>query len=171
MALVQKLTLDPKHEKPDPTELDKVREEYRQQLASQSQQKQQVQALVELEQEAPQNLFELGEDGDDQESDQVQPPQQQQHDQQPNQEPAGTELSEAVIEKLEMLQRYEARFPGEKTNGDLDSNHSTTSNPGKGKKGRKERVRKVDTNDSVNNGLRTVVLYPQRGTLSPAATC
>lgn len=177
MALVQKLTLDPKHEKPDPAELDKIREEYRQQLASQSQQKQQqqqAQALVKAEQQAPQNPFELGEEGDDLESDQVQQqPQQPQHEQQPNQEPAGTELSEAVIEKLEMLQRYEARFPGEKTNGDIGSSHFTTSNQGKKKKeGRKEkeRGRMVDDNDCVNDGVRTVVLYPQRGTLSPAAT-
>ncbi|KAF9357673.1 hypothetical protein BGX26_003303 [Mortierella sp. AD094] len=51
--LVQKLTLDPKEEKADPAELERIRE----------------------------------------------------------QQPAGTELSEAMIEKLEILQRYEARFP------------------------------------------------------------
>ncbi|KAF9170485.1 hypothetical protein BGX21_004632 [Mortierella sp. AD011] len=59
--LVQQLTLDPKDEKADPAELDRIRE----------------------------------------------------------QQPAGTELSEAMIEKLEILQRYEARFPGENKNRPL----------------------------------------------------
>ncbi|KAG0015179.1 hypothetical protein BGZ80_009999, partial [Entomortierella chlamydospora] len=59
--LVQQLTLDPKDEKADPAELDRIRE----------------------------------------------------------QQPAGTELSEAMIEKLEILQRYEARFPGENKNRTL----------------------------------------------------
>lgn len=53
--LVKQLTLDPSEEKPDPAQLEQVK----------------------------------------------------------NAEPAGAELSDSVIERLERLQRYEARFPGQ----------------------------------------------------------
>ncbi|KAF9362661.1 hypothetical protein BGX34_005726 [Mortierella sp. NVP85] len=131
--LVQKLTLDPKHEKPDPSELDRIREEYQKQ-------QRQAQALADTrDQQALQSLFKL-EEGDDQESEHVQ---RRQHEQQSNQEPAGTELSEAVIERLEMLQRYEARFPGEKTNN-LGSSHSTTIRHGK-KMGKKRKKKDMES--------------------------
>jgi hypothetical protein len=163
--LVQKLTLDPKHEKPDPSELDRIREEYQKQ-------QRQAQALVDTrDQQALQSLFKLGEEGDDQESEHVQG---RQHEQQSNQEPAGTELSEAVIEKLEILQRYEARFPGEKTNSSLGSNHSTIIRHGKkmGKKRKKKDMEwniLLDGNDCVNHGVRNVDYHPQLGTPSPVA--
>lgn len=48
------------------------------------------------------------------------------YNQQQQQQPSGTELSTVVIEKLEILRRYEARFPGEK-NSNSSSSSSFTS--------------------------------------------
>jgi hypothetical protein len=48
------------------------------------------------------------------------------YNQQQEQQPSGTELSTVVIEKLEILRRYEARFPGEK-NPNSSSNNTTSS--------------------------------------------
>ncbi|KAI8598382.1 hypothetical protein EDD21DRAFT_189308 [Dissophora ornata] len=97
--LVQQLTLDPKEEKVDPAELDKIREIYRQQRLPDQQRK---------------KLEEPAREQDDQQGGQQDQLKNSEEEQQKSAEPAGTELSEAVIEKLELLQRYEARFPGEK---------------------------------------------------------
>ncbi|KAF9945150.1 hypothetical protein BGZ70_004012, partial [Mortierella alpina] len=108
VALVQQLTLDPHDEKPDPSALDRIREQYRpphgKQEDSTSGDK------PDLEQLQPTLDGSHRESRDQQRPDQ--PSQQQQ-------QPAGTELSEAVLEKLEILQRYEARFPGEKNKKEL----------------------------------------------------
>ncbi|KAF9569555.1 hypothetical protein EC968_002562 [Mortierella alpina] len=107
VTLVQQLTLDPHDEKPDPAAIDRIREQYRQPNGKQEDStpgnkpdREQLQS--------PQD--ESHKDSKDQLPDQEQPQQQQ---------PAGTELSEAVLEKLEILQRYEARFPGEKNKREL----------------------------------------------------
>ncbi|KAF9950282.1 hypothetical protein BGZ72_008041 [Mortierella alpina] len=89
--------MDPQDEKPDPAAIDRIREQYR--------------PLPGKQEESTR--------GDNQDLEQLQFPQDgpnkeprdQQSNQQQQQQPAGTELSEAVIEKLEILQRYEARFP------------------------------------------------------------
>ncbi|KAF9190421.1 hypothetical protein BGZ50_000229 [Haplosporangium sp. Z 11] len=109
--LVQQLTLDPKDEKPDPDALNKVREHYRHLERTSNQQEPRPQHAQEEKQEQGQ---------EEEEEKEAHPPSGQQQQQQQDrhndgqgerQPPAGTELSEAVIQKLEMLQRYEARFP------------------------------------------------------------
>ncbi|OAQ24579.1 hypothetical protein K457DRAFT_827111 [Linnemannia elongata AG-77] len=55
------------------------------------------------------------------------------YNQQQQQQPSGTELSTVVIEKLEILRRYEARFPGEKnSNSSSSSFNSPSSNSDNG---------------------------------------
>ncbi|KAF9542858.1 hypothetical protein EC957_001513 [Mortierella hygrophila] len=49
------------------------------------------------------------------------------YNQQQQQQPSGTELSTVVIEKLEILRRYEARFPGEKNSSSSSSSSSFIS--------------------------------------------
>ncbi|KAG0065576.1 hypothetical protein BGZ89_008201 [Linnemannia elongata] len=49
------------------------------------------------------------------------------YNQQQQQQPSGTELSTVVIEKLEILRRYEARFPGEKNS---NSSSGSFNSPG-----------------------------------------
>lgn len=49
------------------------------------------------------------------------------YNQQQEQQPSGTELSTVVIEKLEILRRYEARFPGEKNSSSSSSNSISSS--------------------------------------------
>ncbi|KAF9111866.1 hypothetical protein BGX27_004339 [Mortierella sp. AM989] len=71
------------------------------------------------------------------------------------QQPAGTELSEAVIEKLEILQRYEARFPGENKNSSLYLDVEI-----KKKEGENKRVMKKRTGLETETRRKS----PQRGT-------
>ncbi|KAI1302694.1 hypothetical protein EDD11_005570 [Mortierella claussenii] len=99
--LVQKLTLDPREESPDLVMMDKIREQYRKQ------------------QNQSQDLKEEADDEKTKEKKEGEKKQEQEHEQERQElqelgtelEPAGTELSDAVVEKLEILQRYEARFP------------------------------------------------------------
>ncbi|KAF8944434.1 hypothetical protein BGZ47_004238 [Haplosporangium gracile] len=51
------------------------------------------------------------------------------YNQQQQQQPSGTELSTVVIEKLEILRRYEARFPGEKNSNSSSSSSITSPSP------------------------------------------
>ncbi|KAG0252417.1 hypothetical protein BG011_006991 [Mortierella polycephala] len=114
--LVQQLTLDPKDEKPDPDALNKVREHYRHLERTSNQQEPRQQHEQKEKQEQGQE--EQEEEEEEKVAHQLSGLQLQQDrrddDQGERQPPAGTELSEAVIQKLEILQRYEARFPGEK---------------------------------------------------------
>ncbi|KAG0208798.1 hypothetical protein BGX28_000341 [Mortierella sp. GBA30] len=106
--MVQQLTLNPYDEKPEPAALDRVREQYRHRHSNPEEQK--------------------AEKDEQKQEDQVYKPEKAQEQlQDQHQAPAGTELSDAVIEKLEILQRYEARFSGEKnvrsgSNGHVDRN-------------------------------------------------
>ncbi|KAF9979412.1 hypothetical protein BGZ75_009724 [Mortierella antarctica] len=121
VTLVQQLTMDPQNEKPDPAAVDRIREQYRR-----PQGKQEDSTLgdkQDLEQ-----LLQFPQDGSHKEPRDQQPDQQPQQQQQ--QQPAGTELSEAVLEKLEILQRYEARFPGEKKNKKELRRESSSRNSG-----------------------------------------
>ncbi|KAG0309307.1 hypothetical protein BGZ98_003675 [Dissophora globulifera] len=95
--LVQELTLDPREEKADPLALDKIREKYRQPSQHQHPREdlgEQPRDAIDLQHLAKDEL---------QEPSHEQPEQPEQR--------AGTDLPEAVVEQLEVLQRYETRFP------------------------------------------------------------
>ncbi|KAF9282423.1 hypothetical protein BGZ68_005983 [Mortierella alpina] len=113
VTLVQQLTMDPHDEKPDPAAIDRIREQYCQPQAKQEE------AL--LEDKQYQEQLRSSQDGSHKEP----RDQQTNHQPQQQQQPAGTALSEAVLEKLEILQRYEARFPGEKNKKELRRENSS----------------------------------------------